>query len=137
MTSEQQRIKLPNRSDDDLAEFQATLLPLNGIHAHEQAYSNYTVAFEFAKIPLRLSAVCRQVHSVLTGPKARQSDELNIHVQRLHDVWNSLGHLWEELENLRQLGTGDLMKPQEVERYVNGWQVSRSYRRNSNFFKSA
>ena len=50
-------------------------------------------------------------------------EELNLKSSRLHEIWNALGRTWEDLESLRQLGTGDFMKPEEVERFVNGWQV--------------
>lgn len=87
---------------------------------------NYQMAYQYAKIPLRISAICRQVHSALTGPKARQRNQID--ASRVHEAWNSLAHAWDELESLRHFGTTDAMSPEEVERFINGWQVRSSHR---------
>ena len=63
------------------------------------------------------------MHESLTGPAARRGGDANPKLSMLHDVWNALGLAWEDLEGLRQLGSGDFMKPEEVQRFVNGWQV--------------
>ena len=61
------------------------------------------------------------MHKCLTGPKARQSDDID--AARLHNAWDALAHAWEDLETFRHYGTGDFLQPQEVERFINGWQV--------------
>ncbi|KAI5122045.1 hypothetical protein M0805_006030 [Coniferiporia weirii] len=106
-------------SDDDLAAFERTLLPV-GTHIPASALG-YSLALRYAKTPVRLSSVCRQVHATLTGPKARQRGEID--ASQLHDIWNSLGHAWEDLESLRHYPTGDFNQPLEVDRFVNGWQI--------------
>ena len=61
------------------------------------------------------------MHGSLTGPKARQSS--NIDASHLHEVWNGLASAWESLDTLRQFGSDDFLQPQEVERFIDGWQV--------------
>ncbi|THH06755.1 hypothetical protein EW145_g3862, partial [Phellinidium pouzarii] len=105
-------------TNEDLAAFETTL-PAIGTHLPSSAMS-YTLAIRYAKTPIRLSTICREIHAALTGPKARQCDEID--AVQLHGAWNDLGHAWDELENLRHLATGDFIQPQEVDRFVNGWQ---------------
>lgn len=91
-----------------------------GPHLPPAAVS-YQIAYQYAKIPLRISAICRRVHEALTGPKARQRSQID--ASRVHSAWNSLANAWDELEALRQFGTTDYLSPDEVERFINGWQV--------------
>lgn len=82
---------------------------------------SYQISYQYAKIPLRVSAVCRQIHAALTGPKSRQRNHVD--ANRIQNSWNSLTNCWDELETLRQLGTTEFLPPEEVERFINGWQV--------------
>lgn len=109
-----------DRSDDDLNAFQTTLLPVAGQSSSDVV--NYSIVYHFAKTPIRLSTICRQVHAALTGPKARQRDQID--ARRLREAWDGLEQAWEELEDLRQLPTANVMQPEDVNRFVNGWQVS-------------
>lgn len=104
-------------SDDDLEAFETTTLPLIG----SQSAVNYQSAYRYSRIPLRISTICRQVHASLTGSKARQSDEIDAF--RLHEVWNSLGHVWEDLDGLRNYPGTDALQPHEIERFISGWQI--------------
>lgn len=61
---------------------------------------------------------------MLTGPASRRIGELELVPSRLHEIWGALRQAWDDLESLRQLRTGDFMKPEEAERFVNGWQAS-------------
>ncbi len=82
---------------------------------------SYTFVYEYAKAPLRVALTCRQVHTALTGPKARQQDEIDEVL--LKDCWASLEGSWEEFEQLRQVDTAGLLTPDDVDRFVSGWQV--------------
>lgn len=106
-------------AEDDLSAFQATLPPVN-THAPQAALS-FAFALRYARIPLHLSGICRKVHASLTGPKARQANEVD--ATSLYDAWESLSGAWDDLEALRHHGTGDFLQPQEVDRFVNGWQI--------------
>jgi hypothetical protein len=111
-----------NSSDDDLAAFQKTLPPLSS-----DAMSRTSIAYEFtyhyAMVPLRLASACRKVHSALTGPKARQQNE--IEEQSLHEVWDALEKSWKDFDGLRMLGTSGNVHEEDVDRYIHGWQVSK------------
>ena len=108
------------RTDDDLVAFQATLPAVGGNAL--QTSSGFSFVYQFAKIPLRLSTICRKVHATLTGPKARQSD--GVDAVALHDTWSALSGAWEDLDAMRHFGVGDFIPPQEVERFIDGWQVN-------------
>lgn len=86
-----------------------------------------TIAYEFtyryAQVPLELASACRKVHSALTGPKARQQNE--IEEQSLHEVWDALEKSWKDFDNLRMLGTSGNVHEEDVDRYIHGWQVSK------------
>ncbi|KAI0781054.1 hypothetical protein BD413DRAFT_464064 [Trametes elegans] len=105
-------------SDDDLTAFEATLPPL-GSDAGPSA--GYASAFRFATVPIRIASVCREVHAALTGPKARQCDDLD--EQRLEEAWDTLERCWRELDGLRQLGISGTIQPEDVERFIDGWQI--------------
>ena len=84
-----------------------------------------TIAYEFtyryAMVPLELATACRKVHSALTGPKARQQNE--IEEQSLHEVWDTLEKSWKDFDDLRMLGTSGNVHEEDVDRYIHGWQV--------------
>jgi len=84
-----------------------------------------TIAYEFtyryAMVPLELASACRKVHSALTGPKARQQNE--IEEKSLHEVWDALEKSWKDFDNLRILGTSGNVHEEDVDRYIHGWQV--------------
>jgi hypothetical protein len=86
-----------------------------------------TVAYEFtyrySMVPLELASACRKVHAALTGPKARQQNEID--EKSLHEVWDALEKLWKDFDNLRMLGTSGNVHEEDVDRYIHGWQVCR------------
>ncbi|KAI9064319.1 hypothetical protein FKP32DRAFT_1649754 [Trametes sanguinea] len=106
-------------SDDDLSAFEATLPGLG--NDTSTASASYAFAFRFATIPIRIASLCRDVHAALTGPKARQRDELD--ENKLQEAWDTLEHCWGELDSLRQLGTCGIVQPEDVERFIDGWQI--------------
>ena len=108
------------RSEDDLHAFQATL-PLVAPHSPPAAVNNYSIALRYSKTPIRLSSICRKVHAALTGPKARQRDEID--EEQLRMAWDELEIAWDELDALRNFGTAGIVHSEDVDRFVNGWQV--------------
>lgn len=84
--------------------------------------NSYT--YQYATAPIRLSAACRLVNSVLTGPKAERSERVDrIAMNR---VWSAFADSWEEFEGLRILrpgATGTIVQHEETDRFVSGWQV--------------
>ena len=72
-------------------------------------------------MPIRISALCREIHAVLTGPKARQREDIK--EDRLQQVWARLDTCWKELENLRDSPIGGAIAQEDTERFIHGWQV--------------
>ncbi|KAI0313076.1 hypothetical protein OF83DRAFT_1066098, partial [Amylostereum chailletii] len=107
-------------SDEDLASFQKTLPSASGDNM-----SRASVSFEFwyrySAPCLELAAACRKVHAALTGPKARQRNDVD--EDSIHQVWAVLDKAWSEFEDLRHLGTGGIVHEEDVERYIHGWQI--------------
>ncbi|KAH9997486.1 hypothetical protein BJV77DRAFT_941252 [Russula vinacea] len=108
-------------SDDDLASFQKTLPPLNSDAMSRTSTIAYEFTYRYAMVPLELATACRKVHSALTGPKARQQNE--IEEQSLHEVWDTLEKSWKDFDNLRMLGTSGNVHEEDVDRYIHGWQI--------------
>ena len=72
-------------------------------------------------LPIRISALCRDIHAVLTGPKARQKEDVK--EDRLQYIWQHLASCWKELDELRTLQIGDAIAREDTERFIHGWQV--------------
>ncbi|KII88691.1 hypothetical protein PLICRDRAFT_162020, partial [Plicaturopsis crispa FD-325 SS-3] len=99
----------------------------NAMHT-VQASAKFLTASRLFSAPLHLASVCRQVHSALTGPKARRRVEVSDEV--MVDIWEGLAQSWEEFENIRRTGAGgvgfnisDTMTPEDADKFVSGWQV--------------
>ncbi|OCH95495.1 hypothetical protein OBBRIDRAFT_788050 [Obba rivulosa] len=105
-------------TDSDLSSFEATL-PSLGDPSGESA--SYAFTYRYATIPIRIASVCRQVHAALTGPKARQSHDID--EDRLHDAWDVLDQCWKDFDGLRQFGTSPVVQAEDVERFIDGWQI--------------
>jgi len=84
----------------------------------------YEFTYRYAVVPLQLASACRKVHAALTGPKARQQNEID--EKSLHEVWAILDKSWKDFEDLRQLGTVGIVHEEDIERYINGWQVCKT-----------
>ncbi|KAJ7582617.1 hypothetical protein C8J56DRAFT_864712 [Mycena floridula] len=137
-------------SEDDLNNFQSTLhsfnvntssgLPspvsssfssnhsdLSGPSSGLPASHPYLHITHLFSIPLRLGAVCRKVHAVLTGIKAvrriEQSSALNVDARGLHDIWERLDRCWEEFEGVRRGGLANGDVDPMVDRFVSAWQI--------------
>lgn len=105
-------------NNDDLASFETTLPP---VAEGSGSSSLYTFSYRFATTPLRVASVCRDIHAALTGPKTRQSREID--EDKLHDAWETLDQCWKDFDGLRHLGTDGFVQAEDVERFVDGWQV--------------
>ncbi|KAF8275264.1 hypothetical protein EI94DRAFT_1560073 [Lactarius quietus] len=108
-------------SDDDLTSFQKTLPPLDSDAMTRTSTVAYEFTYRYAMVPLELASACRKVHAALTGPKARQQNEID--EKSLHDVWDALEKLWKDFDNLRMLGTSGNIHEEDVDRYIHGWQI--------------
>ncbi|KAK7440186.1 hypothetical protein VKT23_017129 [Stygiomarasmius scandens] len=141
--------------EEDLEDFQASLPPLHGngvnytsglpsptsptfppesgqmprgspsVSGGVHPYLQITHLFS---IPLRLSAVCRKVHSVLTSRRAarRIEEGRGIDAEGMRDIWDGLDSCWEEFESLRRSFGGGVIAGEvdvQVERFVSGWQI--------------
>ncbi|RPD66016.1 hypothetical protein L226DRAFT_454081 [Lentinus tigrinus ALCF2SS1-7] len=105
-------------TDDDLTAFEATLPPLGNDGG---ASSSYAFAYRFATIPIRIASLCRDVHAVLTGPKARQRDDID--EDAIQDAWEVLDRAWRDLDGLRQFGAYGIVQVEDIERFIDGWQI--------------
>ena len=72
-------------------------------------------------VPINISSLCRDIHAALTGPKARQRNELK--EDMIQYVWDGLDRCWKELDGLRSATTGDAIDEVDMERFIHGWQV--------------
>ncbi|KAH9951307.1 hypothetical protein B0H21DRAFT_276431 [Amylocystis lapponica] len=106
-------------SDDDLSSFEATLPPLPPLG--ESAGASYAFAYRFATIPIRIASACRQVHTALTGPKARQCNDID--EERLFSTWDIFDQCWKDFEGLRQFGTHNFIQAEDIERFIDSWQI--------------
>ncbi|KAI0831185.1 hypothetical protein BC628DRAFT_1311765 [Trametes gibbosa] len=107
-------------NDDDLTAFEATLPP--PLDSDSGPSAIYSFAYRFVTVPLRIAQVCREIHAALTGPKARQQ-ELELNEDKLQAVWDALETCWRQLESLRQASSCGYVKPEDIERFVDGWQI--------------
>jgi len=75
-------------------------------------------------VPLQLSAVCRKVHAVLTGPKAtRRAEEHGlIDAHGMREIWEDLDHCWKQFDTMRS-GSGE-QESLHLEQFVSAWKVS-------------
>ena len=67
------------------------------------------------------------MHAALTGPKARQREDLD--EAKLEEAWKTLERCWTDLDGLRHLGTCGIIQPEDIERFIDGWQVRQNHRR--------
>jgi len=112
-------IYFSNSADDDLITFQS--LPDGANLALAPSQLNLSYSRRWALAPLRLASACRLVNSALTGPKARERQ--NIDEAKLKDAWEAIETSWEEFESLRQLGLLGILTEEEANRFVDGWKV--------------
>ncbi|PCH38255.1 hypothetical protein WOLCODRAFT_130794 [Wolfiporia cocos MD-104 SS10] len=105
-------------TDEDLAAFETTLPPIGDSLSTPALY---TFSYRYATIPIRVSSVCREIHAALTGPKARRGHA--VHEDKLHAAWETLDQCWNDFDSVRQLGTDGFVNAEDVERFIDGWQI--------------
>ncbi|TFK29783.1 hypothetical protein FA15DRAFT_581325 [Coprinopsis marcescibilis] len=124
---------------DDFEAFQRTLSSpsyTGGVHSppsptagpsalpDSQAYANLVSS---SALPLQLNAICRRIHSVLTGPKAaRRAEEHNlIDAHGMREIWRDLDHCWSEFRAIRHNAASneDPASRCDTERYACAWQI--------------
>ncbi|KAI6036830.1 hypothetical protein BKA83DRAFT_4167938 [Pisolithus microcarpus] len=119
--------------EDDLHLFQNTLPPqYSGVFVcehHTRIPLTFMLVKQYFSLALSVSGVCRAIHTHLTGPRALQCAEAGISVahEAMMNIWDSLTHCWEDFEAFRHdagstIG-GGLIRGEDVERIVSGWQV--------------
>jgi hypothetical protein len=88
------------------------------------------ITHHFALI-LRVAAVCRKIHTVLTGPKARQlaaDHGGSVNLNDMRAIWDDLHGCWDGLEGARDSGLWNggvdgICPAQDVDTFVSGWQI--------------
>ena len=108
------------RTDEDLSAFEATLPPI-GSEGGPGPSGAYAFAFRFATIPIRIASICREIHASLTGPKARQREDVD--EEGIQEAWDVLEKCSRDLEGLRQFGPYGIVHMEDIERFIDGWQV--------------
>ena len=104
---------------------------LNGTHHHIQPHQIHALAdsqsqeffqaHHLFNIPVQLGSICRKIHAVLTGPKAklRASAGSPVDEAGIRDVWEGLERCWDQFDSLRR----GVAEDWDVERFVSGWKV--------------
>ncbi len=108
------------RTTENLTAFESSLPHIgNG----GGASAGYAFAFRFATVPIRIAMVCRDIHALLTGPgpKARPHDDID--EDKLLRVWVTLDECWTSLDDLRNGGAYGIVQLEDIERFIDGWQV--------------
>lgn len=111
------------------AEFPIT--SLQDPRGHSRASLSYLLSYHYFSLAVAVSGVCRAIHAVLTGPRARRRTDAGVAIREdsLVEIWDGLEQCWEDFESLRRgaggIGTvgGGLVRGEDVERFVSGWQV--------------
>ncbi|KAI6019678.1 hypothetical protein F5J12DRAFT_904105 [Pisolithus orientalis] len=97
--------------------------------SHARMPFAFMLVKQFFSLALSVSGVCRAIHTHLTGPRALQCAEAGISVahEAMMNIWDNLTHCWEDFEAFRRdAGStvgGGLIRGEDVERIVSGWQV--------------
>ncbi|KAG8217340.1 hypothetical protein J3R82DRAFT_5435 [Butyriboletus roseoflavus] len=100
-------------------------------NGHPRAALAYMVTTQYFSLALAVSQACRAIHYTLTGPRARRRAESGIAIRKeaVSEIWDNLEHCWDNFETLRRnpsgvgAAGGDLMRGEDVERFVSGWQI--------------
>ncbi|KAG9318282.1 hypothetical protein JVU11DRAFT_366 [Chiua virens] len=99
--------------------------------SHPRAALAYLVASQYFALAMAVSQACRAIHLTLTGTRARRqiASGLGIPKAAVKEIWDNLESSWDNFETLRRSPSGvgaaggDLIRGEDVERFVSGWQV--------------
>ena len=117
------------RTDDDLECFEHFIRS----SSRECPSTDVAKLYQQSRLPLKLSSICRKVHSCLTGPLARKQKFVDERL--LLQIWEDLDGSWDEFEAMLQLAKGEGgdgvgrrsseigFTEEQCETYVSGWQV--------------
>ncbi|EGO21595.1 hypothetical protein SERLADRAFT_440847 [Serpula lacrymans var. lacrymans S7.9] len=120
---------MPSPTSPVSAEF--SLSSFQDPRGHSRASLAYLLTTHYFSLALSVSAICRRIHAILTGTRARRRAEAGVGVdeESLVEVWDELERCWDQFEALRRgaggiggMG-GGLIRGEDVERFVSGWQV--------------
>lgn len=86
---------------------------------------------QYFSLALAVSQACRAIHSTLTCSRARRRIESGVPIRKeaVIEIWDNLECCWDNFETLRHnpsgvgAAGGDLVRGEDVERFVSGWQV--------------
>ena len=101
--------------------FQSTLPHLTGPPNSKEEIA-YSFAQRYSKAPLKVFAICRRIHATLTSTKAQIDGRVDRN--QIQQCWTELENTYNELESTRHFSAGHFVKPENVDRFVNSWQVS-------------
>ena len=107
-------------STEDLALFQDTLSSTPSSSSPQTSLSS---ASHYLSLALNIDAVCRQIHSVLTGPSARRQPSNFLNQTWLQDIWGNLESCWGEFETARVEAGGQPLASDDVDCFFSGWQI--------------
>lgn len=123
---------LVDRTDDDLECFEHTVRSgypqasgSNGVGSSRGTSADVETAlsdaYRLAELPLKLSSVCRRVHSVLTSPSARKRRAID--EKGLMRLWADMDRFWDQFT---ERGAANVSKTGWVEEgdvYACTWQM--------------
>ncbi|EIW85412.1 hypothetical protein CONPUDRAFT_162612 [Coniophora puteana RWD-64-598 SS2] len=95
---------------------------------HPRASLVFQITSHYFSHTLAVARICREIHVHLTGPRARRRCEGGVPVDQeaLTRLWDEIEQSWEEFEQLRRSASsnmGDLVRGEDVERFVSSWQI--------------
>ena len=108
-------------SPTELQLFQSTLPSLTTAPNSKEEIA-YSFAQRYSKAPLKVAAVCRNINDALPGTRAQL--DCRVDGPRIEQCWLELEQAHTELESTRHFSAGHFVKPENVDRFVNSWQVS-------------
>jgi hypothetical protein len=99
--------------------------------SHSRTFLLYQLTMHHFDLTLEVATVCRRIHTVLTGPRARQlaSDHGgSLNSNDLRTIWGGLGKCWDKFEATREsglwnAGVDEICPSQDVDTFVSGWQI--------------
>lgn len=93
-----------------------------------QSRASYALALatHYFSLTLNVSAICRHIHTVLTGPAARRNPLDTLDEDGLRHIWDGLERCWEDFEAVRRSGLeigGLSIGTEDLDCFVSSWQI--------------